>query len=335
MFEALSYEAQLDYLQRIAQQALTFWSLPDQSQLTLLSLSENATYRVDIPDQADPLVMRVHRTDYHSKAGIQTELDWMKALQEQAQIKTPQAILGKNGQHIQEIHTAEFNETRFVTLFHFIAGDEPNESELIQPFIRLGEVTGKMHRHAQSWKLPPYFDRLIWDYNGCIGRSPNWGDWRQGPGLNPDDVTLLEAVSLRIKQRLKSYGMEATRFGLIHSDIRLANILICGDETRVIDFDDCGLGWFLYDLASAVSFIETHPQLNELIAAWVTGYRKSAPLSNEEEAEIPTFIMLRRLTLFAWLGSHPEADLAKQIGDTFAEGTVALGKAYLEKMPPI
>lgn len=335
MLDTLSYEAQLEHLQNVAQQALKHWALPAKSQLTLLSLSENATYRVDAHPLENPLVMRIHRTQYHSKSGIQTELDWMKALQEDTNIKTPQAIAGRNGEHIQEISTAELNETRFITLFHFIEGEEPNESELIQPFIRLGEVTGKMHLHAQQWKLPPYFDRLVWDYNGCIGHHSNWGDWRDGPGLNPADIGLLEAVSLRIKQRLNAFGMDSTRFGLIHSDIRLANILICGDETRVIDFDDCGLGWFLYDLASAVSFIETHPQFNELIAAWVTGYRKSVPLSPDEEAEIPTFIMLRRLTLFAWLGSHPDADLAKQIGNSFAEGTVELGKHYLETMPLI
>ena len=42
----------------------------------------------------------------------------------------------------------------------------------------------------------------------------------------------------------------------------------------------------------------------ELQAAWVEGYRAVAPLSAEDEAELPTFVMLRRLLLVAWIGSH-------------------------------
>jgi Ser/Thr protein kinase RdoA (MazF antagonist) len=328
MFEQMSYDAQLAYLQGVAEKALQKWALPEPTGLKLLSLSENATYRVDLPDR-DPLILRVHRTDYHSRDGIQTELDWMKALQEDAGIQTPQSIDGRDGSAIQEMVSEALDEVRYVTLFHFIDGDEPDESDLIEPFKKLGEVTGKMHNHARGWTLPSYFDRLVWDYDGCIGDTPNWGDWRKGPGLKPEDVGTLEAVADLIKQRLGAFGQSPQRFGLIHSDIRLANLLICGDDTRVIDFDDCGLGWFLYDLASAVSFIETNPGLDKVIDAWVEGYRRSASLSEEEEREIPTFIMMRRLTLFAWLGSHPTADLAQELGDSFAQGTVELGNAYL------
>lgn len=329
MLQEMSYDAQLDYLKGIAKESLAKWSLPDSADLTLLSLSENATYRVDVPD-GSPLVLRVHRTNYHSKAGIQTELAWMKALQEDMGIQTPQAIYGLNGEAIQTVVT-KLQEERFVTLFHFINGVEPDESDLIEPFKKLGEVTGKMHNHARQWVLPPYFDRLVWDYDGCIGKTPNWGDWRHGPGLQSKDIGLLESVASLIEIRLEAFGRSSQQFGLIHSDIRLANLLICDEDTRVIDFDDCGLGWFLYDLASAVSFIETNPGLDEVINAWIEGYRKSAVLSDAEVLEIPTFIMMRRLTLCAWLGSHPEADLAKELGDSFAQGTVELGQAYLNR----
>ncbi len=50
------------------------------------------------------------------------------------------------------------------------------------------------------------------------------------------------------------------RFGLVHADIRLANLLVDGEHVRVIDFDDCGFSWFMYDFATTVSFIEDHPR---------------------------------------------------------------------------
>ena len=33
-----------------------------------------------------------------------------------------------------------------------------------------------------------------------------------------------------------------------------------------------------------------------------------------DEAEIPTFLMLRRLLILAWIGSHAETDLARELG---------------------
>ena len=46
----------------------------------------------------------------------------------------------------------------------------------------------------------------------------------------------------------------------MHADIRLANLLVDGEHVRVIDFDDCGWSWFMYDFATTVSFIEDHPR---------------------------------------------------------------------------
>ncbi len=50
------------------------------------------------------------------------------------------------------------------------------------------------------------------------------------------------------------------------------------------------------------------------------GYRKVIDLPAEDEAEIPTFIMLRRLLLVAWIGSHSETDLAQSMGVEYTQG---------------
>ena len=113
--------------------------------------------------------------------------------------------------------------------------------------------------------------------------------------------------------------------------MRLANLLIDGAETRVIDFDDCGFGWFLYDFAAAISFIETDPRIPDLKQAWLKGYRSIRPLSSDEEDEIDTFIMLRRMALLAWIGSHIEAPEPKALAPHFAEGTAAFGERYLTR----
>jgi len=116
---------------------------------------------------------------------------------------------------------------------------------------------------------------------------------------------------------------------LIHADLRLANLLVENGRIGVIDFDDCGFGWFGFDFAAAVSFIETDPQLPALMAAWVEGYRSVATLDEAHAAMLPVFVMLRRMQLTAWIASHAETPTAQEMGDAFTEGTVAMADRFL------
>ena len=329
-FDQLNRDDQLELIERVAKKALQKWDLSENIELKLLSLSENATYRVDSETMDKPVVLRVHRPGYHARNAVRTELAWMAAIQKETGILTPQAIPAANGDYVVEVEDDHpLMEARFVDLFEFIEGSEPGEQSLLSSFYDLGRVTAGLHGHARTWERPSYFERLVWDFNGCLGNCPNWGDWRDTPGLDQDAYKILDQASQRIKTRLDAFGKGPDRFGLIHSDLRLANLLENSSDIRVIDFDDCGLGWFLYDLASAISFIEIRPEVPELVSAWLDGYRQVAHLSEADEAEIPTFIMLRRMTLLAWVGSHPTADMAVEQGEEFANGTVMLAKKYL------
>ncbi len=102
-----------------------------------------------------------------------------------------------------------------------------------------------------------------------------------------------------------------------------------GSEVKVIDFDDSGFSWFMYDAATPVSFYEHAPQVPELIDAWKTGYRRVSEISKADEAEIPTFLMLRRLLLVAWIGSHHETDLAKSMGLKYTDDSTHLCETFL------
>ncbi len=329
-FDQLNRDDQLELIERVAKKALQQWDLSENIKLKLLSLSENATYRVDSESMDKPVVLRVHRPGYHARNAVRTELAWMAALQKETGILTPQAIPTANGDYVVEVEDDHpLMEARFVDLFEFIEGKEPDEQSLKSSFYDLGRVTAGLHGHAKKWERPSYFERLVWDFDGCLGNRPNWGDWRDAPGLDRDAYKILDQASEMIRARLDAFGKGADRYGLIHSDLRLANLLENGSDIRVIDFDDCGLGWFLYDLASAISFIETRPDVPELVSSWLDGYRQAADLSEADEAEIPTFIMLRRMTLLAWVGSHPTADMAVEQGEEFANGTLMLAKKYL------
>ena len=327
----LSHDDLLARLGRLAHQAIGLYDLSPRSTATMINLSENATYRIDDPESGGKTVLRIHRVGYHSYEAINSELQWMAALRRDAGLETPEAIAARDGTVIQTLVSPELNDPRHAVMSKFMSGREPPEDELLGPFERLGEVSARMHQHAKTWQLPPGFTRHTWDYETSLGARPIWGRWQDGIGMTPARETILGRMSAAIGQRLQRYGKARERFGLTHADIRLANLLIEGTHTKVIDFDDCGFSWYFYDLGTALSFIEHRPDVPQLVDAWVKGYRRVATLAAAEEAELPTFIMLRRLLLVAWVGSHAETDLAKSLGEPYTEGSCGLAEAYLSK----
>ena len=332
-FEQLPHDEQLRRLQLLAEASLQNFELPENASASLINLSENATYKVEDSGADKRWALRVHREGYHSKNAIASELAWLTALREDGAVTTPTPLAGHDGELIQVVRHDLLPNPRHVVLFAWETGEEPDEEQhdLRGPFEVLGEITARMHGHIRGWKRPKGFERYTWDFETSLGSRPHWGSWRDGMGLTPEITAIFEKTVDLLGRRLARFGKSEERFNLIHCDMRLANLLIDDDVTKVIDFDDCGFGWLLYDCATTVSFFEHKPEVPELLDAWVRGYRKVADLPQEDEAEIPTFVMLRRLLLVAWIGSHSETELAQSMGVEYTRQTVGLCEDYLSR----
>ena len=329
-FELLSQADQLRILLKLARLATQKYDLPSGLAIRLINQSENTTFQVQAPD-GRRWALRVHREGYHTRAAIASELAWLQDLREKRVIVTPAPVLGLNGELIQTVRHPQMKTPRHVVLSEWETGSEPDmAADLGKPFEDLGEVTARMHQHARNWQRPTWFVRPTWNFETALGEAtPHWGRWRDGMGVDSEKATLFSRTVSVIGDRLALYGQDKDRFGLIHCDLRLANLLIDDGAVKVIDFDDCGFSWFMYDAATPVSFYEHEPQVPDLIEAWKVGYRRVAEISPEDEAEIPTFVMLRRILLVAWIGSHAETHLARSMGLGYTEGTVALCDRYL------
>jgi Ser/Thr protein kinase RdoA (MazF antagonist) len=307
---------------------LARWMFSPAASVTLVTVSENATFALRDPDGRE-LVLRVHRIGYSSADEIRSELAWMNALRRDGVIETAAALPGADGQHVQVLVSRNGQPQRFAVAFERLPGMEPDSRDAVRWFERLGELTARMHGHAQSWPLPAGFRRKRWDFDAMVGPQGFWGPWRSGIGLDQAGVVILERALDGIRPRLDRFGQGADVFGLVHADLRLANLLVDGSHLRIIDFDDCGFSWYLYDFATSVSFIEHEPIVPELLQAWIQGYCRRMPLRAEARAEIPTFVVLRRILLTAWLASHREVPLACEIGRSYTAGTVALAEDLL------
>ncbi|WP_198672240.1 phosphotransferase enzyme family protein [Pseudogemmobacter bohemicus] len=328
----MALEEELRLVGQMVEGALPLWPLPPGAKTSLLNIAENLTWLVEAGDFRS--VLRVHRPGYHTRTGIGQELAWSQALARDAGIDTPAVIAGVNGALVQEARLPGSLESgRYMVMFDFAPGRQPGpDDDLVAPFRSLGAIAARTHIHARGWHPTEPLERLVWDAAAVFGPEPTWGDWRDGPNVTPGIRAVLEEVEQMVHRRLAAWGKGQARYGLIHGDMRLTNLLIDGTRTVLIDFDDSGMGWYLYDFAAAVSFMEDHPQVPALRAAWVEGYRSVAPLSPEEEQEIDTFVMLRRLALLAWIGSHIEAPEPRAMAPHFAAGTARLGQAWLDRL---
>jgi Ser/Thr protein kinase RdoA (MazF antagonist) len=308
--------------------ALPRWGLSDATDLRLLTISENATFRAHDPSSGRDVVFRVHRPGYHTRAEIASELAWLEALGREEVVATLTPVPQQDGELIADID--DDGVTRHAVAFGLLPGKEPAEGEdLVRWFHELGAINARLHAHAKAWRRPEGFVRKVWDFDAMLGDVQLWGDWRAGLGLTGEGRAVLERTARALRELLEAYGKSEDRFGLVHADMRVANLLVDGDRLSVIDFDDCGFSWYLYDFAAAISFTEHEPIIPELQAAWIAGYRTVAPLSDEECAILPVFVMLRRMLLTAWVASHAETPTAQAMGEAYTHGTVALARTFL------
>lgn len=291
----------------------------------LVNLSENHTFRID--GAGAPAMLRLHRRGYQSRASIGSELSWLQAIAADTDIPVPRPIPGEDGEILQELEP-----DRFAALFGFEPGVEPTaDADLAPLFTTLGRYAAQLHRQVADWQQPEGFVRPIWDAVGILEPAGLWGDWRKAPHVEGEVLEVLVALDAALRRDLAAYGTDIGRFGLIHADMRLGNLLLDGERTVLLDFDDCGHGWFLYDLAASLSFIETSPQVPALIRAWLGGYMEIRPLQPEDLRMIDAMILLRRMALLAWIGSHGETELARAHADRFATDTAAMASRYLNR----
>jgi Ser/Thr protein kinase RdoA (MazF antagonist) len=321
----------VESLRRELSAGLYRWGLSASTRLSLLSISENATFRADDPQRDEPVVLRVHRPGYHSIAEIESELAWISALREKSVVLTPRPLPTRDGSLI--VAFEHEGSSRQAVAFEFMPGQELDGStDLRGDFRRLGAITARLHEHSRHWSRPAGFTRKTWDFDSMLGTRAHWGDWREALGLTQQGRSILQRCVELLREQLKDYGQGADRFGLVHADLRLANLLRDGERLAVIDFDDCGFSWYMYDFAAAVSYIETSPEMGKLRSAWLEGYRDVAPLTQEDENALPMFVMLRRLLLTAWIASHAETPTAQELGSGFTDATVDLARDYLARV---
>lgn len=300
------------------------------SSAKLLNLSENATFYALDKSNGKEIIIRVGRSGYSSKDEISSEMVWVQALIDEKILNTATPVKTITNEYVATMNTKSGQE-RLVVAFDKLEGSQPDvgQSNILYWFELIGEVTAKLHNHAKNWNKPKWFTRRTWDYEGIIGEHAFWGSWKEAIGLTSDGYKVVEATLSKVKPIIDEYGITKDNFGVIHSDIRSTNLLLHKDKVQIIDFDDMGYGWYLFDCAATLSFMEESDIAPDLLKAWIKGYEKVNALSEYEKSLLPTFSILRRLELMAWCSSHNEIPFCQRVSLQYTKDTVKLCEKYL------
>jgi Ser/Thr protein kinase RdoA (MazF antagonist) len=327
-FNSLPVERQVQAIQKLAASALQRYEVSGNSEINLLAHRENTVFRVDDTRSGQRFVLRVHRPGYHSDDAIRSELAWMIALDE-AGVPTPEVIAAKSGDLIQTVEHEEVPGPRQCDLLGWVDGSQPDPGNIVAAYRILGELNARIHKHAAEWNPPGFFERHAWDEDGMLGQDPLWGRFWELEKLTEGQVELFHEVRDAARARLVEFGKDADRYGLIHADLMPDNILISHGNVRVIDFDDSGFGWNLYDLATALFLHYGNDYYDAITRSWVDGYRSVYELPDEHLKMLPTLLVARGLVALGWVHTRRETDLARLMTDALINGMCRMAEGYL------
>jgi Ser/Thr protein kinase RdoA (MazF antagonist) len=306
------------FLTDIAREALPKFGFPSSAPLQLVHYRENAVFRVDAPGEPHPWVMRVHRLAYRTPAEIRSELAWTTALAS-AGVRTAHVRPATDGDTLAVLGARGVAEPRTVTVIGWIDGVPLAEDDSSDAYRLVGRTSALIQRHGRSWEPPAWFTRPTWDLDGLVGPRSLWGDYADLASLGDERRRLMDRTAAVVRNRLDAFGRGADRFGLTHADLMPDNVLVENGTPYVIDFDDCGYGWYLYDLATLLAIRTGDPEATRVRDAWVEGYRSLAPLPDEHLEILDTLVMARLLLGLGWMHTRRETPLAQALTETVIE----------------
>lgn len=334
-FYQLSPERQAERLKVLALKAVRHWDQTANVTLQLVKHRENAVFRVTHNESGKRYALRIHRAGYHSDAALNSELQWMNALKESG-ILAPAVIPGVDGKLYQLVSADGVPEERQCDLLEWLDGKSIGTIEgdievdrVYENYRAIGRLAARLHNHAADWEIPQGFTRHAWDEDGLLGEEPLWGRFWELSALNEDQRRLIVEAREKAFGALEDIGKSKDVYGLLHADFVPENLLYCEDEIGLIDFDDSGFGWHLFDIATTLFFHLGESHYEDAYTGLIEGYRSVRDLPDSHLEKLPLFFLLRGFTYLGWAHTRSETETAKEFAPVWAELVSEMSAEFL------
>ncbi|NBE09196.1 phosphotransferase enzyme family protein [Paragemmobacter ruber] len=262
----------------------------------LIVARENAVYEMALPE-GTCAALRLHRTGYQDAAAIRSELWWCAELAALG-LPVPAPLPLPDGEHLATLATGRHaSAVRWLDGEAIGAAGRPlahSTPAQIDLHVRLGQLLRRLHETSDRLTLPPGFSRPRWDGDGLMGEAPLWGRFWEHPAASYERSSALLAARVLLRSAIDRHAKAGGDFGLIHADVLRENILRIGPDLALIDFDDSGFGFRLYDLGTVLSQNQYEPARDDLRDALMAGY------GTQDVEMVELFTLARVLASVGW-----------------------------------
>ncbi|GII29909.1 phosphotransferase enzyme family protein [Planotetraspora mira] len=337
-YEELGRTGQVRRMRRLAQVAVEAYPV-ETVRITPLMRGYNTTFRIDTAGGGRH-VLRIQRTGGPTAEMVRSEMTWLAALRRDTDLVVPEPVPTRDGDLLTVAESDGVPGARSCVLYRWVHGRFVDDRLTPAHLERVGVLMARLQSHGARFGAPDGFHRGPVDHVTSFGRT-------QDDGLSPevaaraatlvDDVhragggPIVRATIERARAARDSLGGDPEVSGLIHADLHQENYLFRQGEARAIDFDDCGYGPYVYDLAVTLGELKRRPDYPGLRSALLYGYRSVRPLAAEHERLIDVFIALRAVQLMMWTVEHRDQPMFRKTWDASATRTLEWLRTFLDR----
>lgn len=281
----------------------------------------NATMKVETTS-GELFALRINTNSPRTPENLTAEIAFVRYLAEDGRVRVPHPVENREGNFYTSILHDVSGKNFHCVLYSWIAGEELEDEPTEEQLIALGAAMALMHLVAQGFELPqgsalPTFDDALWWTEDHLLSEKSV--------LDPEAKDLISRVLSAIKTGVGKFYLGAEPI-LIHADMHGGNVLWYENSLSVIDFDDCGFGLPLQDLATALYYLDTPEQ----DAAFKKGYTSIAPLPECSEREMKMLFLQRRIILLNYLYETSNLEHSSMIPE-YQEETLRRVRKFLER----
>lgn len=306
-FEQTSYLTQTRRLRAMALDVVNHYPFTVRN-IEFIKYSANAIFRIT-DSQNKQYVLRINPDDHHEQSAIMEEVQWLKHILETTDLVVPAPVKTGSGKYLIKAKHPMMPTSRFRLVFEWLPGRKKWKSINEHYAKKLGETIAKLHQNGRDIAMK---HRRYWLADGLVGaETAKYFNIEKLSDVSKQEQQILTSARRMVYEILKDQERKhPDKTGVIHSDTQPNNILVHKGQFSIIDFDDCGVGFFNDDLAVALCAFEhvvennQHKSFNRLKDALLDGYSKYKLLSEEDDQLLPYFMLARKLVTIAWLEAH-------------------------------
>ena len=317
-YHNLAHKPRIRLERRFAITALERFGFP-LTPLRLLTLSHSARFRV-VAEQS--YLLRLQSPTWHPFAVLASELTWLMTLRQRTALHVPEPLRAPDGQVLVELTLPDTTQTRYASIFPWIAGRQKYQRLTHTDSFRIGVVLGVLHHAAQHFTPPPDFVRYAY-HTDIFTHLPAVLEIHAPNFLTPASIAHCQAAVHYIQAYLATLARDTASYGLIHADTNLSNFLHHPAYVAILDFEVCCFGYYLYDVARTVNELLRRDTSGGLANSFAAGYRTIQVLPAIDAEPIRVFRVVNLLETVRWLITTPPAyavpDVTERLDTTIAD----------------